>query len=414
MDKLFGFLKKTKGNPRVCLATDLMWAAPFNMFTPFAAMYMMALGLDDVQIGTLLSINLVSSFVMALLGGAIVNKYGRKWTLIIGDILAWSIPAFIWAFSQNFTWFLVATIFNSTSQIAMVAFECLWLDDLEERKIYRMTTWLHISFLFAIFFGLITGVLVESHGIVPAMRIVYLFSFIILNIRLVILCFYLKETEQGKKQLEETKGKSIFVLMSGYKEIFLQILNSPKMRKVLILMPMVTVFQLIRGTFFALYATQELLISEAFLAYFPAVQAGVALFFFFFIQHRLRRFTPKYLMCVGLIMYISGHVLLLLAPPQNMPWLMAFALVDAFAAALFLPWMDTLLFGSLDPEERANCRSLINVAVLIVSSPFGLIAGLLSDMDRRLPFVLNMVILFIIMVVVTLGRDSMAKGSASS
>ena len=398
-----------KGNPKTCLMSDPMWAGPFNMFTPFATMYMAALGLDDVEIGALLSVGMVFSFIMALLGGAIVDKYGRKWTLIIGDILAWSVPAFVWAFSQNFRWFLVAAIFNSVSQIAMVAFECLWLDDLEERKIYRMTTWFHIAFLVTIFLGLITGVLVENYGVVLAMRAVYLFSFVLLNIRLVILVFCLKETEQGKKRIEETKDKSIFFLMSGYGEIFLQIIRSSKMRKVLILMPMVTVYLMIKQTFFALYATQDLQISEYFLAYFPAIQAGVALFFFFFIQHRLRRFTPKSLMVVGLIMYLIGHVVLLLAPPQNMAWLIGFALINSFAAALFLPWIDTLLFSSLDPDERANCRSLINVVVLVVSSPFGILAGFLSEMDRRLPFVLNMFLFVVMVVVIMMGKDSMGR-----
>jgi ABC-type glucose/galactose transport system permease subunit len=42
-----------------------------------------------------------------------------------------------------------------------------------------------------------------------------------------------------------------------------------------------------------------------------------------------------------------------------------------------------------DPEERSVILALLQTTVMLVSVPFGYIGGLLSDMSRVLPFVLN-------------------------
>jgi hypothetical protein len=51
--------------------------------------------------------------------------------------------------------------------------------------------------------------------------------------------------------------------------------------------------------------------------------------------------------------------------------------------------MDALIVISVDPAERARIMSIIYVSVLVLSSPFGWVAGRLSEFDRTLPFYLN-------------------------
>lgn len=402
---MFRVLRSLRGNQRTIIAVEPPWTVPFNMYFPFVTLYMFGLGLGDVEIGALLSIGMFANFIMALLGGALTDKFGRKRTLIVADFLAWSVPVFIWAFAQNFYWFLAAVLFNSVQHIAVIAFECCWLDDLEEDKIPKLVNWFHIFWLIAIFFALVSGFFVARYSVVPVMRVLYIFAFVSMTLRLVALAFFLKETKRGKERMAETKNESIWQLLSGYKEVAAQIIRSRDMLRVLILMPMVSIFMMITQTFFALYATQNLQIGEYFVAYFPAIRSGVALSFYFFIQSRLESFDTRHLMGVGLVLYVTGHLLLLAAPPSNIHWLLAYALLDACAFALFFPRMESLLFGSIDPTERARCRSLINVAALAITSPFGFLAGFLSDMDRRLPFVLN-VVLFLVMIYVILRKRS--------
>ena len=317
MNEMLIFFKNLKGNPKLILMIDPLFTVPFNMFTPFATLYMFALGLSDFEIGILISISMFANFIMALLGGIVVDKFGRRKSLLLGDFLAWNIPVLLWAFSQNFWWFLAATLFNSIQHIATVSFECNWLDDIEEHKMQKLVNLFFFLFYGSILFALVSGYFVLQYSVVPVLRVVYLFAFASMGTRLLILFFRLKETKRGQERLVATKGKSILFLLSGYKDVFFLLTRSRDMLKVLILMPMVSIFTVISNTFFALYTTQNLGLGEYFIAYFPVIRAVVVLLFFAFIQSRLDRYNRLNLMCIGLLLYVLGHTLLLLSPPEN-------------------------------------------------------------------------------------------------
>jgi uncharacterized membrane protein YeaQ/YmgE (transglycosylase-associated protein family) len=44
---------------------------------------------------------------------------------------------------------------------------------------------------------------------------------------------------------------------------------------------------------------------------------------------------------------------------------------------------------TIEPKERARILSIIFVGVILLSSPFGWIAGMLSGINKDLPFLLN-------------------------
>ncbi|MCL1924072.1 MAG: MFS transporter, partial [Defluviitaleaceae bacterium] len=115
---MFKLLLNLKGNKRACIWTEPMWSIPFNLYAPFAAVYMFYLGVLDWQIGLLLTIQGFIKIPISLLAGIITDKLGRRKTLFIFDVVSWGIPVLIWALSQNFWWFLAATIVNSLYPIS--------------------------------------------------------------------------------------------------------------------------------------------------------------------------------------------------------------------------------------------------------------------------------------------------------
>ena len=72
----------------------------------------------------------------------------------------------------------------------------------------------------------------------------------------------------------------------------------------------------------------------------------------------------------------------------------------ALAAALVNPRKDALLQLNIAPQERARLNALIMASTIALSSPFGYLAGLLSDLDRRLPFVLSFLLFITAMVII--------------
>ena len=116
---MFQALRELRGNPRVCVLTEPMFGVPFNMFHPFMSVYMLALGVTDEGIGLIASLSLISQILSTIVSGAIVDKYGRRLTLFIMDIISFGIPCLIWSASQNMTYFVVAALINGTWRISL-------------------------------------------------------------------------------------------------------------------------------------------------------------------------------------------------------------------------------------------------------------------------------------------------------
>ena len=58
-----------KGNARACLWPEPLWGVPYNLYLPYASLFMAALGLSPSEIGYVASINIVSQVVFATLSG---------------------------------------------------------------------------------------------------------------------------------------------------------------------------------------------------------------------------------------------------------------------------------------------------------------------------------------------------------
>ena len=168
--------------------------------------------------------------------------------------------------------------------------------------------------------------------------------------------------------------------------------RSSRVRFVLALMVIINITTSTSTAFFSIYATKDLAVAEALLAYFPMLRSGIMLLFIFTIQTMLNRLPYRVPMSLGLILYIVAQLLLVLAPPQQLVVLFAYIAFEAFAHALVIPHRDTLLARFVSERERARMLSLIYISVIALTSPFGYIAGRLSHLDRRLPFVLNLLL----------------------
>ena len=110
---LFQTLRELKGNPRVTVLTEVMFGIPYNLFAPFFSVYMLAFGVTDQQIGSIASLGLVVQIFSALLSGAIVDKFGRRLTLFVCDMLCWSVPCLIWATAQDVRYFVAAAVMKA-------------------------------------------------------------------------------------------------------------------------------------------------------------------------------------------------------------------------------------------------------------------------------------------------------------
>lgn len=399
---LVEILKRNKGNPRTLILIEPLWGIPYNLIAPFATLYMYTLGITDVQIGLILSIAMFVQVFFSFFGGILADKLGRKFTTMMADFFGWVVPCLIWAISDNFWLFLIAVIFNSFMQVNQSAWLCLFIEDADPKDLVELFTWVNIGGLVVIFFAPLSGLLINSFTVVPVVRVLYLVFAANMIIKALITYKYCNETRQGKIRITEMKDTSILKMLFEYKNLIPKVFKNKEIMKVVIVSVILYISNIVSTNFFSLYVTQRLVIADSYLAFFPILNAAVMLIFLIGIQHRLELVKFRMPMWIGLVLYAAGSILLVLAPVGGITIVIIQVFVGAVASALITPRKGALIQLNINPKERARINALIMASTIAFASPFGYFAGLLSSIDRRLPFVFTFVIF--IVAIITVGR----------
>lgn len=396
---LIDLLFTLKGNPRVCVFIEPLWGIPHYLIAPFVTLYMINLGVTEIQIGIALSTALVAQIPCAFFGGIIADKLGRKKATILGDFIGWVLPCAIWACAQNYWFFLAAMVLNSFEQINQTAWVCLLVEDAPKKDILNMWSLILIAGLIAACFSPISGALLLNFSLVPVTRVLYaLFSFSML-IKCFITYRYTTETAQGKKRKLETKGIKPLKLIPRRDWVLSKIFKNHGTLCTLVIMVVSSVTIMITSNFYALHANKGLGIPEDRLAYFPIIRACIMMLFFVF-QHRLVKFRTKGPLSTGLAIYICSQALLILSPSNTIIPIIIYTFLEAVAFGLVYPRKELMTAVLVDKQDRAQIVAVLTTLAIVFAIPFGIISGILAKLDGRLPFVLNIIFYMIAFIVI--------------
>lgn len=378
-----------RGNQKSSVLTEPLWGIPFNLYAPYVSVYMLALGLKDSQIGLIVSIGLVVQIFSALLSGPITDKLGRRLTTLIFDFVSWTIPTAIWAISQDFRYFFAAAIFNGFWRITHTSWSCLMVEDADPDDLMDIYSWIYISGLLVGFFAPIAGLLINRFSLVPTMRGLYIFASVMMTIKFIILYVYSTETKQGRVRMQETRNQSLFSLVGGYGDVIKRLLESPKTLFTLGIMLAMGTATTINNTFWAILVTQKLHVPNESLALYSTARSLIMLVFFFVAMPSIREMKFRNPMLVGFLFLALGQVIVVSIPEKAYIPLLISTFFEACAYATVSTQMDRMLVVTIDAQERARIMGLLFVVVIAFTTPFGWIAGQLSEINRILPFLLN-------------------------
>lgn len=394
-------LRELKGNPRATVLTEVMFGIPYNLFAPFFSVYMLALGLTDQHIGSIASLGLIVQIFSALLSGALVDKFGRRLTLLVCDLISWSIPCLIWASARDVRYFVVAAILNGLYRVSHTAWTCLMVEDAEERHLVHIWTWIMIFAVCSAFFTPLGGWFVEHYGLVPAVRGLFLFGFLALTAKFVILYVYSHETVRGVQRMRETRQRSLGSLLSEYRSVFRQLLASRSILAALSLMVITSIYTTISNNFWGVLFTGKLGFPSSQISTYIAIRSIIMTVCFFLIGPRLTNLQRFRLpLWMGFAGFVFSQLLLAVMPPHATLLLVFSVLLEAVAAALVSPMTESLLALSMESDERARVSAMVYVALIVLISPFGWIAGQLSALNRSLPFALNTILFAVGLVLI--------------
>jgi MFS family permease len=412
---LFTTLKSLRGNPRGIVLSEPLWGIPYNLYAPFISVYMLALGLKDQQIGLIVSVSWGFQVVLALLSGMVVDKLGRRRTTLIADILSWGVPALISALAQNFWYFLAAGVVNSIWRVSNTAWNCLLVEDADQGQLVDIFTWIYIANILVGFIAPLAAVFIGVFSLVPTMRGLYVFAAVMFTIKAIVTYRTTRETRQGEVRMHETRHQSVFEILKEYRGVLKILLNSPGTLYTAGIVLVLGISSMISGSFWAVLATEKLHVPPQALAYFPFIRSAAMLIFFFVVTPRISKLHFKLPLVIGFLGYIVSQILLVTAPSQGYAFLFLNVILEACCFAAVQPLMDRMLVLTIDPKERARIQSILFMFTILITSPFGWIAGTLSGINKNLPFILNMVLFAVGAWLAALaGRNSQRESAAEA
>ncbi|GAB3820660.1 hypothetical protein GCM10028820_27200 [Tessaracoccus terricola] len=396
-----------RGNGRASVYTEPMWGLSMMLVLPYASVFMLALGVHDAQIGLLATISMLSQVVFGLLSGVITDKLGRRRTTAVFDIIAWVIPCLVWAFAQNFWWFLVASLINGAWQVTQNSWDCLLVEDVDRAEIPKVYSLIKVAAEFSALFAPIAALLVANLGLESAVRILYLNAFFIMSVKIWLLYRYTTETATGRIRMEQTRGISIWKSLWQYRSVLGLIVRSKGTIFSLVIAAIVGAVTLVNGTFWQIVINQRLGVPDALLPFFPMVRSLLSVLFFFTIIPRLTHARHlKVPTLLGFGVYLAGQLLLVGIPSPDggaavstYLLLAVCLLLDAFGASILFMLAESLVALHVDRNERSRVMAIQRTAVMLVTAPFGWISGWLSGIDRSWPFLLTSGLLVLGLVV---------------
>ena len=391
-------LFELRGNPRACIYTEPLWGLSISLCLPYASVYMLALGLNDVQVGMVTSIYMFSQMIFAFISGVIIDKMGRRLSTMIFDFLSWCIPCLIWAFSQGFWFFALAAMLNGMMKIPTVSWDCLLVEDAPKDKITQIYSWVIICANLSALFAPISSVLVSQLTLVPAIRILYINAFVIMTIKLLLLFKFSTETSVGKIKREAAKNMSWRKMLAGYKDAARMMMSSRGTKFAIIISILVEIVVMLGMTFWQIIASRRIGIPDTLLPIFPMARSIISIVLFFTIISRIRQTHLKWPLYGGFFSAIIGCGLLITITDTGIIGYIILAvslLFESLGTAVLSTLRESLVAIHVHPEERSNILALLQTLVMLVSVPFGFIGGLLSDVSKTLPFILSIVLLLL-------------------
>ncbi|NLG58411.1 MAG: MFS transporter [Clostridiales bacterium] len=384
-NRLLGTLLDLRGNARYCLILEPLWGVPNTLYVPLVSKYMEALGLSPLEIGAVITVNLLSQMGAAAFGGAWTDRLGRRRTTFLFDLVAWSLPCLLWTFAQGFAWFLAAALLNGLWRVTETSWSLLMVEDAPQDKLVSIYALATVAGLLSGFVSPLTSVLIGRFSLVSTMRGLYLFSFVSMTTKAFLLHKLTRETSLGQKRLQALHGKPWQTAMQGTGRVLREMFHNRPLMLTLGIISCVLAIRSAMENFWPLLVTGPLRVGEEQLPLLAALKNLVMLASFLLLSHRLRaeRFRRPMAIALGLMAGLSAMLLVL---PARLNWALVPGVVaEALALSILIPLYSSLQMLLLDQQERARMMGLSLAFCLLVTAPFGTINGMLSRWHAALP-----------------------------
>lgn len=377
----YAAMKKAIGqNAAAVLRTETMFCLFSCMYGPYVTMYMLELGLTQVQVGFLSSFSTALQMGLCLLGAYICDRFGRRRALIMLDLFAWSVPMLMWGLARDFNWFLAASAFNALFRVAMTPFQCFFVESMEpERRVVGFSI-MEVVCTAAGFTAPIGAFFVGKLGLVPAMRGLYIMTAISTGIGYIWRYFSTHENPMGIEKQKEMAGVPLGGVMKSYFAAGKRFFTSPALLLVVLLQACVDTAVALRGTWLGNIITVSLGFTEDWPAWMATVGSVVTLLTLGFLLPFITPHAGKTRLLLSAIgVMVIGCFVLLFMPEGSMWLLVAAVVLHTVGQSVINPCLQTLVANEMPARDLAAMNALMTLLLMAFQMPFGVLGGIAAS-----------------------------------
>ena len=398
------WLRGIHGNARGCLIYEPMFILPYSLYTTYATVYMLRLGVSTTQIGMVTSLGMILQLFSSAASGQLTDRLGRRRALLLFDLVSWSAATLIWMVSANVWFFVVAALFNSFQKIPNTAWYCLLIEDTEIKERAKVFTALQLILVAAGLFTPLGGLLIAHMKLVPAVRLMYGLAFIGMTSMFFLRNRAVHETAVGVRQMAEARGVTMKTVVRQHAAVIREIFSDRRVVAVFAVYVLNNFQAVLVITFLSVYLVSDLDIKAAWIALFPAIASVVTLLLVYLVVPRLPQHHAERHVAVGFLLSFVGSLLLITAPRQAIAYVAVTAILSAAGAVIANPFLEALTANVIRDEERAKFTSVLTVLILLFTWPAGLIGGFVYAQNPRLTFAVVACVLLIGAAIVLTAR----------
>ena len=378
-------LRSLPHNARYILPLESIWAVFNGMLFFYTPVYMRAIGLGDLQIGLVSTAGLFIGCLATFFAAPLSNKYGRRWTLIIWDIVAWGPPMLLWGLSQNVWFFVAAVALNSFGRVAYVAWICLLIEDSPADKRAGIFAALSTIISLSAIFTPLAALLFQRYGLVPTMRVLFLVGGVCMITAFLVRHHFVRETQAGIALMAVHKDHA---LLQGVRDFVreLPLLLRSRDKTLFSLIYILTSYVMAFNVFNVIYLNEQLHFNEGILSLSPLMTGLLNVVLVVMLIPRLRVVNEVKTLSAAFIVSLAGVVIFLLIPAGNIVLFLFSVVLTAGGSYLMTTFRDTAFMNSLGEHEKANAFSGVQTLAAVATIPAGIIAGAIYSAAPRLLF----------------------------
>ena len=382
--KLFQDLNK---NARVSLMLLPVWSVFWGLVYFYSPLYMRSLGLNEVDIGIVSTVNLAFAFLCHLVASPVTNKIGRKKASIIFDTLSWSLPMLIWAVSQNIWFFLVAGIVNAMCKIPLISWNCLITEDESREKVPKIYTVITLINSGIGIFAPITGFFIAKFGLVNSMRPLYAIGGISMAAMFFARNAFVTETGAGKKMIADHGGVPMRTSVGNYLKMVFGLYRN-KSFVLLAIIFIATNFITTLNVFQVIFLTEHLMYERTTISLIPFIVAVANVVIFIFAVPRLAGKKPEFVLRAFVLCNLFSSVLFFAIPEKNLALMLAVMALNGMSNFILLSYRESVFMNAQGEHEKADMYSAVQTLTILFGIPAGYLGGILYRSNPVFPFVL--------------------------